>query len=89
MNNGVVIVEPICHMTSRIATPNIFFILITSINFVLCLFDVCIISHIFNLSRGFVNLFLAGNVGFEPTDGSAPSTDFKSAAFDHSANSPY
>ena len=28
-----------------------------NINFVLCLLDVCIISHIFNLSRGFLNLF--------------------------------
>ena len=53
MNNGVVIVEPICHMTSSIATPSTFFILITSINFVLYLLDVCIIANILYLSRGF------------------------------------
>ena len=36
-----------------------------------------------------VSPFVAGVVGFEPTDGSAPPTDFKSAAFDHSAKLPY
>ena len=38
---------------------------------------------------GCTSLIMEEGVGFEPTDGSAPSTDFKSAAFDHSANSPY
>jgi len=38
INNGSVSIEPNCHMMINITTPNIFFMLITSINFVLLLF---------------------------------------------------
>ncbi len=31
---------------------------------------------------------MAEREGFEPSDGQGPSTDFESAAFDHSATSP-
>lgn len=31
---------------------------------------------------------MAERGGFEPSDGQGPSTDFESAAFDHSATSP-
>ena len=33
--------------------------------------------------------YMAGNEGFEPTDRSSRSTVFKTAALNHSANSPY
>jgi hypothetical protein len=47
MNNGTVIIEPTCHMTSNIATPSIFFMLITSNNFVLYLLEMSVLYQIF------------------------------------------
>lgn len=77
INNGVVNIEPICHMIISITTPSIFFILITSINFVLFCFGCLYYSIYFLFVKRFLKFIFGGGSGIRTLGRVSPITSFQ------------